>query len=328
MMTLHCHIWLVLLASIISQCGAIEYYVKPTDFTNVTCPGQPCLTINEYTNASAYYIKSNTAFKFLPGKHIVLKPFLLRDVENVSLTATSSDTKLAAQFTCTNLTCTHDSERYSGLYGDVACCSVISLVEVVHASINLNIEIVIFEMNLSVTIEITVRNSSNVHIQVNVFSTGFPGDGVQTSHCSVGLQLLHTNNTIISNSVFANITELGVLMFSTDNMFLRNITVANNENGMKMFEGTSTKIEKVKFICNRRQALHLKDCWDTHIADMYASYNNERITFHDCVRTTVVNIVSCNQHGLAFQWGVHIYIRNITLYQITNSSRGHYNNYV
>ena len=64
-------IWLVLLASIISQCGAIEYCVKPTHFTNGTCPGQPCLTINEYTKDLSYYIKSNTVFTFLPGEHIV-----------------------------------------------------------------------------------------------------------------------------------------------------------------------------------------------------------------------------------------------------------------
>ena len=109
-MALHCHIWLVLLASIISQCGAIEYYVKPTNFTNDTCPGQPCLTINEYTNASAYYIKSNIAFIFLPGNHISLSPIVIRDVENISIISDNKNTKILAYFSCRdviNSTCIH-----------------------------------------------------------------------------------------------------------------------------------------------------------------------------------------------------------------------------
>ena len=104
--------WLVVLTSIISQCGASKYFVKPTNFTNDTCPGQPCLTINEYTNDAAYYIKSNTVFMFLPGKHVLLRPIVIREVENISLMATSgkSNTTITTQFSCEHLNCTHDWE--------------------------------------------------------------------------------------------------------------------------------------------------------------------------------------------------------------------------
>ena len=102
-MPLHCHIWLVLLlASIASQSGATEYYVKPTDFTNGTCPGQPCLTINEYTNDVTYYIKSNTVLTFLPGKHALVRPIVISNVENISLAAFSNERppKIVAWFIC------------------------------------------------------------------------------------------------------------------------------------------------------------------------------------------------------------------------------------
>ena len=84
-MALHHYISIVLLASIICQCGATEYYVKPTDLTkfNVTCPGQPCLSINEYTDDAAYYMKSNTVFTFLPGNHIVERPIVAKNVQNI-----------------------------------------------------------------------------------------------------------------------------------------------------------------------------------------------------------------------------------------------------
>ena len=81
-----CHL-LLLLAAVISQCGATEYYVKPTEPTTTSCPGHPCLTLNQYTNNSSYYIRFNTVFMFLPGKHIMERPLEIRDVENVTLNA-------------------------------------------------------------------------------------------------------------------------------------------------------------------------------------------------------------------------------------------------
>ena len=296
-LALHCHIWLVLLASIISQCGAIEYYVKPTDFTNDTCPGQPCLTINEYTNASTYYIKSNTVFTFLPGKHIVLRPIVLVNVVNVSLRATLSDTKLTAQFNCENITYAYESEGNSGVVKDVACCSVISVVGVVYASVNLNIEI----MNPSVITGITILKSNVVQIQTDVFRTGFLGNGVKVSQCSVGLKLLHTLNTNISNSLFSY-----------------------NKYGMQMVGARNNGIEKVKFINNRRQPLYLEDCLNTYIVDMYASNNGERIAFKNCIHTIIENFVSYNQFGLGFYWSEVIRLRNVTVYQITHNNSGHY----
>ena len=68
-----------------SLCGATEYYVRPTEPTNTSCPGQPCLTINQYTNDSDHYFKSNTVFKFLLGTHELYQPVYIKNVSNVLL---------------------------------------------------------------------------------------------------------------------------------------------------------------------------------------------------------------------------------------------------
>ena len=52
---------LLVTVTVFSHCGATEYYVRPTEPTNISCPaGQSCLTLNHYTSDSDHYFKSNT----------------------------------------------------------------------------------------------------------------------------------------------------------------------------------------------------------------------------------------------------------------------------
>ena len=60
---------LIVFLRVLSLCGATEYYVRPTEPTNIACPYQPCLTLNQYISNSEHYFKSNTVFRFLPGTH-------------------------------------------------------------------------------------------------------------------------------------------------------------------------------------------------------------------------------------------------------------------
>ena len=73
------------LSLFLSLCGATEYYVRPTEPTDTSCPAQPCLTLSQYISNSALYFKSNTVFKFLPGLHHVNQTLDMHRVENVSL---------------------------------------------------------------------------------------------------------------------------------------------------------------------------------------------------------------------------------------------------
>ena len=364
-MALHHFISIALLASIVSQCGAIEYYVKPTDFTNVTCPGQPCLSINEYTDDVAYYMKSNTVFTFLPGNHIVEMPIVAKDVQNISLAAFSNkhDTKIfTTHVMCQN--CARQSERRVQYCGQV-CCSVIGLINVIQASIiGLTIE-----TNYSKSPEITgitIKQSYNVHVQVNVFCTEcntavispryvhYCGiivfqcnqlfvNGVQASHLANGIVLFRTSNTLINNSLLLNIQNYGVRIRSCVNVRLLNTIISNNNFGMYVEGGRSTRIENVNFTHNENAAKY-DMCTETYISHMYALNTSRRllffqkckgitvrnlsanssqnsistypvtIDFNVCTDIIVLNVVfTYGVTGFAFVYCTHVYLRNVTL---------------
>ena len=67
---------------------ATDYFVKPTDeANNMSCPGQPCLTLAQYINSTNDYFKSNnnSVFWFLSGKHNISSPVVITGAHNVTL---------------------------------------------------------------------------------------------------------------------------------------------------------------------------------------------------------------------------------------------------
>ena len=61
------------------------YYVKPTEPTNATCPGQPCLTLDEYAENETEYFVSNIRMEFLPGEHKLSRVIDVANATNVTL---------------------------------------------------------------------------------------------------------------------------------------------------------------------------------------------------------------------------------------------------
>ena len=74
------------LAACVGECRLL--YVSPTSSSAADpCPksGEPCLTLDEYITSSSTYIASNTVFRFLPGQHAITRPFVARNVGNITL---------------------------------------------------------------------------------------------------------------------------------------------------------------------------------------------------------------------------------------------------
>ena len=65
-------------------CGAAVYYVRPTQPRNATCPGDPCLALDEYAVSSERYFISNTAFLFLGGNHELSSSFNVSGIHNLT----------------------------------------------------------------------------------------------------------------------------------------------------------------------------------------------------------------------------------------------------
>ena len=78
-------------------CGATDYYVRPTEPTNASCPGQPCLILHHWIQN----LSSNANYHLLPGIHSINGSITLKNVHNVSMAAfNSSITKIAATIEC------------------------------------------------------------------------------------------------------------------------------------------------------------------------------------------------------------------------------------
>ena len=156
---------LILLVPVLSLCGATEYYVRPTETTNASCPAQPCL---QYTNSADHYFGSNTVFKFLPGNHIMDGPLIIGNVHNMSLENLNDRyAHLVAQFPCETEVhdCIHVSETSTcGLevHDFEVCCAAIWLHDVynitvkgIHVAVSKNVSGVVLKNILWITVQLT-----------------------------------------------------------------------------------------------------------------------------------------------------------------------------
>ena len=60
-----------------------ERYVKPDNPSSLSCPGQPCLTLDQYTQQTATYFTTGSTFLFLPGNHTLQTTIKLTDISDV-----------------------------------------------------------------------------------------------------------------------------------------------------------------------------------------------------------------------------------------------------
>ena len=74
-------------------CGAVDYYVTPTDSSHPDCPiGEPCYTINHYASNDSYFSgKENITLNFLQGTHNLSKSIDFRNVYNLGLRGYTAD---------------------------------------------------------------------------------------------------------------------------------------------------------------------------------------------------------------------------------------------
>ena len=323
-----CHL-LLLLATVISQCGATEYYVRPTEPTNTSCPGQPCLTLNQYINNSSHYIQSNVVFTFLPGKHVLERPLEIRNVHNVTLKGISdrlrSDeyTQIVAQFSCwSNYQCSNESARVRALLSDLPLedCSVIKLINVSDVNI-IGTSVAISSVNVSV---IRVEQSTNIHLEIDIYSVkaGLDMNGcnigimayetnhlyVDKSHVSnllYGLMLQYTQNVQIKDSMFEH---SGLLAMKSDSVSITStISSGNKETGIKLLFCNNINIVNISAVNNSGSGMNFTSCRNTSIVSISAANNNgSGVVFTSCRNTSITDISVTNNHA----YGIALYSCN------------------
>ena len=86
---------LVLVASTASTQQVEIRYVRPNISSPLVCPGQPCLTLDQYTHQTSVYFTSLSTFVFLAGNHTVSNAIKIRNISGIPLTGeTDSDVNI------------------------------------------------------------------------------------------------------------------------------------------------------------------------------------------------------------------------------------------
>ena len=253
-----------LLLAVLQVCSATEYYVRPTEPVDTTCPGQPCLTLNEYTNNTEYYIKSNTVFIFLPGKHHMDRPLEVIDMQNVTLK--SNDTEnlqplLVPQFPCEMHSDCLEIEppevappyaifSLSFTTSNVSlCCSAIRLINVTLAHIDgiqiaailpyyYNVSGLIIEQSTDISVNNMALTLSSSRMNTSEFgllvynSSRIVVDSLQANNFSWGISTCKSNSINISNTQIQNCNGSGVLIFESNSVSVENVTSQNNRHGI------------------------------------------------------------------------------------------------
>lgn len=75
-----------LLVALLSLCSAARLrYVLPNESSPPSCPGQPCLTMEQYAELAGTYIISGSIFTFLHGSHGLESDIRLTNISDLTL---------------------------------------------------------------------------------------------------------------------------------------------------------------------------------------------------------------------------------------------------
>ena len=170
-----------------------ERYVKPDNPSSQSCPGQPCLTLDQYTQQTATCFTTGSTFLFLPGNHTLHTTVNLTNISDLKF-------KRSAE---------QDSTIH-GNGGKILCIGVI----------NLTMEGLILKATY-----LDVLESKDILISNSIFL----GNGTLTEHSTSALTCSNSNITII-NCHFENNTGNygGAISIEFTNFFLINSTFIRN----------------------------------------------------------------------------------------------------
>ena len=298
---------LLLLLPVLSLCGATEYYVRPTESTNTSCPGQPCLTLSQYSNNSDYYFKSNTLFKFLPGTHHINRTVRIRNIQNMSLESFHDQSDqyphVVAQFNAAPEGCNFDSgEIYD------KSCEVLGFYEVADVILK-GITVIVYTTNIS---GIVFWDASNISLQ----STTVYSHTWTSGTCAYGILLVQLKFVQV-NLFGAYGFKYGFAMGESSNISISNVTAGYNyHDGIYLFNIRNAQVTNTITTHNEQVGLVLEgiSCISIDVAISEHNYNHGLIMSR-AFNVTITNICTrYNQNSGVFLYDTHnIRIINATI---------------
>ena len=322
---------LVLLVSIISVCESAEYFIRPT--ANTSCPGQPCLTVNQYMKNTGYYMQSNTVLTFLPGKHVLKRPLQMKNVKNVTLKSRTDGSGMYSQLVVKF--CSENGSLNHCIYTQSAI-EIINVTNVVITDISLemwtpNVSGVIVEQSTDVHLQLDIRNvqrsnSRAAGVAVNETSCVYM-DRLRVSNLYNGIRLEKTSKVNITNSAFDNCQNSGMVIIESDAVDISNTTLSGNiESGMYWESCIDIDLKNINVTNNIQKGLDMFRCEDVRMTMMYMenhfsgmrlidcshmrlfAISQDNIFMDSCKNTTMMNISAINN------------VNGISMYQCENTT--------
>ena len=256
-------IWILLLClslPITSIGGATTskqvYYVTPTSPAGTHCPGQPCLTLDQYIASSSTYITSNTVFKLLPGRRDITRSFVARNIESITIEG--------------------DVDGESNPQVQIGGVSSHYLLQFLKA-----VDVYITGIELD-DVGIFLKDATNVTLHQLVV------DGPKTA-----ISLIRTTDTNIFHCSFRNTAETALVMWSTLGTTISNTFVTNTgQNGFFFSSITNTKILYSVINNAKWHGIKMEQANSTMISscDVYST-GWSGITVHDASQTEVIDTI-------------------------------------
>ena len=275
------------LSLFLSLCGAIEYYVRPTEPTDTSCPAQPCLTLSQYINNSDVYFKSNTVFKFLPDLHHANQTLDMHSVENISLEG-------------------ENSSDHPTVMMDIHCLSSDCAGLRFHNITNLTIH------SLNFSVYITTLPS----LALNVESLS-----VSVVMCSVvnTLQIHHTSVHFTSSQLIPH--SSGIAVFSSEQVLLHLLTtICGNDSvgitGVSIRSSQYTTISSSVVMYAQGSGIFITSSNNIDIVNVEISHSGWfglHITFASDITVSNATFIESFEDGIALFQTSSIGIKNVTL---------------
>ena len=274
-----------------SLCGATEYFVRPTEPTDTSCPAQPCLTLSQYISNSDLYFKSNTVFKFLPGLHHANQTLDMRNVENVSLEA-------------------EQNSNHPILIVDIHCSSHDCAGFHFHNITNLTIH----SLNFSVFVRLLPTLLPNIE-ELSV--SGFMYSAVNT------LQMYYTSVQLTSSPLIPSFS--GITVFTSEQVLLHSLTtICGNDSvgtvGIFISSSQYVSVSSTVVMYAQRSGILITSSNIIDIVNTEVSYSGQfglGINFARHITVTNSSVTESFEDGILV-----VYSINVTLFNMSVVSSG------
>ena len=322
------------LTLILSTCGATEFYVRPTEPTNTSCPAQPCLTLSQYINDSDHYFISNTAFLFLSGIHRIDTPVIIEDVYNISLVRYGDGGGGEYPHVVYRLQYCQCSQQSVG--AQCAGCTAFQFqnVTVIHVE---GLMVEVESPNDSISIvglgfgNVTHLIVKDCKISSNITQSGSEGNvwGIIllqtrfvdiTSITSLGnISVYNSHNATIRNTTFEG-SELHIT--DTENTEISNMVLTNPPNdGISLKTTVNILIHKVTIINPNVHGVRMENTLNTHVMDTtITDCGDNSITVDNANKTLIVNTYMMYSHckGIDISESNNVQIYNTVIHNTSN----------